>query len=148
MALGDFWDKFDLSIYLFPKLDTLKITGPHVLQFITNQHLVEFGGMDIDELADVQDAQEHWGYGQGNNPDRQVVLVWVPKAKPFHCISMLFSCAQQIDHGIYHTNCCTITYLFCHQNCLYCTLLSSNHSLDALLFVPYTFASCLAYHIA
>ena len=52
MALGDFCDKFDLSIYILQKLDTLKITG-HVLQFITNQHLVEFGGLNIGELADV-----------------------------------------------------------------------------------------------
>jgi hypothetical protein len=70
MALGDFCDKFDLSIYILQKLDTLKITGPHALRFITNQHLVEFGGLDIGELADVRDAQERWGYGQGrDDPD-------------------------------------------------------------------------------
>ena len=72
MAPGDFCNKFDLSIYILQKLDTLKITGPHALWFITNQHLVEFGGLDIGELADVQDAQEHWGYGQGrDDPDGQ-----------------------------------------------------------------------------
>jgi hypothetical protein len=65
MALGDFCNKFDLSTYILQKLNTLKITGSHALQFITNQHLMEFGGLDVGELADVWDAQEHWGYGQG-----------------------------------------------------------------------------------
>jgi len=67
MSLGDFCDKFNLSIFILEKLDTLKITGPHALQFISNQHLVKHGGMDIGELADVRDAQQRWGYGLGHD---------------------------------------------------------------------------------
>jgi hypothetical protein len=67
ISLVDFCNKFDLSICILEKLDTLKITRPHALQFISNQHLVKHGGMDIGELADVRDAQEHWRYGLGHD---------------------------------------------------------------------------------
>jgi len=70
MTLADFCEKFDLSVFILQKLDVLHVTGPHALRFISNQQLVEVGGMDIGELADVRDAQERWGYGQGSNENQ------------------------------------------------------------------------------
>jgi hypothetical protein len=70
MTLVDFCEKFNLSVFILQKLNVLHVTGPHALRFISNQQLVEVGGMDIGQLADVRDAQEHWGYGQGSNENQ------------------------------------------------------------------------------
>lgn len=67
MTLTDFCETFSLSVFILQKLDVMKITGPHGLRFVSNQQLVEVGGMDIGELADVRDAQERWGYGYGKD---------------------------------------------------------------------------------
>jgi hypothetical protein len=71
MVLRDLCATFDLSINILQKHDTLMITSTNVLQFIINQPLVEFGGMNIGELADVQEALEYWSYGHVNDPDHQ-----------------------------------------------------------------------------
>jgi hypothetical protein len=39
--------RFDLSVIILQKLDTLKVTGPHALRFVSDAQLVENGGMDI-----------------------------------------------------------------------------------------------------
>jgi hypothetical protein len=75
MTLVDFCEKFNLSIFILQKLNVLHVTGPHALWFITNQQLVEVGGMDIGQLADVCDAQEHWGYGQGSNENQMNYVI-------------------------------------------------------------------------
>jgi len=67
MKLEDFCDRFDLSVIILQKLDTLKVTGPHALRFVSDAQLVENGGMDIGELADVRDAQERWTLGKGQD---------------------------------------------------------------------------------
>jgi hypothetical protein len=65
MSLENFCEHFGLSVYVLWKLDALRITGPHRLCFISDQQLVEKG--EIGELADVQDAQERWTLGQGQD---------------------------------------------------------------------------------
>jgi hypothetical protein len=70
MTLVDFCEKFDLFVFILQKLNVLHVTGPHALWFISNQQLVEVRGMDIGQLVDVRDAQEHWGYGQGSNENQ------------------------------------------------------------------------------
>jgi hypothetical protein len=67
MTLDAFCEQFDLSIFVLQKLDTLKITGPHGLRFISDRQLIEQGQMEVGELADVRDAQERWTLGQGQN---------------------------------------------------------------------------------
>lgn len=37
----------------------MKVTGPHSLQFITDEQLVK-GEIDVGEIGDVHDAQEQW----------------------------------------------------------------------------------------
>ena len=67
MSLTHFCDHFSLSVYVLWKLDALRITGPHGLHFVSDQQLVEKGELEIGELADVQDAQEWWMLGQGQD---------------------------------------------------------------------------------
>jgi hypothetical protein len=67
MTLDAFCEQFDFSIFVLQKLNTLKITGPHGLRFISDRQLIEQGQMEVGELADVRDAQEHWTLGQGQN---------------------------------------------------------------------------------
>ena len=67
MSLTHFCDHFGLSVYVLQKLDALRITGPHGLRFVSDQQLVEKGELEIGELADVQDAQEWWMLGQGQD---------------------------------------------------------------------------------
>jgi hypothetical protein len=69
MRLSNFCDRFDLSIFILEKLDALKVTGPHALRFVSDTQLVEKGGLDIGELVDVRDAQEHWTLGKGQDLD-------------------------------------------------------------------------------
>jgi len=67
MRLEDFCDQFDLLVIILQKLDILKVTGPHALHFVSDAQLVENGGMDTGELADVHDAQERWTLGKGQD---------------------------------------------------------------------------------
>jgi len=67
MTLFVFCERFDLSDFILQKLDVMKVTGPHGLRFISDQQLVEVGGLDVGELADVRDAQERWVFGQGQD---------------------------------------------------------------------------------
>jgi hypothetical protein len=67
MSLVDFCEHFSLSVYVLQKLDALQITGPHGLHFVSDQQLVEKAELEIGELADVQDAQEQWMLGQGQD---------------------------------------------------------------------------------
>ena len=67
MSLMHFCDHFSLSVYVLRILDALRITGPHGLRFVSDQQLVEKGELEIEELADVQDAQEWWMLGQGQD---------------------------------------------------------------------------------
>jgi hypothetical protein len=66
MNLATFCERFNLSDFILQKLDTMQITGPHGLRFVSNQQLVEAGNMGIGELADVRDAQERWSLGGEN----------------------------------------------------------------------------------
>ncbi|KAG6371132.1 hypothetical protein JVT61DRAFT_9895 [Boletus reticuloceps] len=66
ITLQTFCDRFKLSISILTKLNAMKITGPHCLRFVTDGQLVEKGQLDIGELADVRDAQEHWMQGVEN----------------------------------------------------------------------------------
>ena len=67
MKLKDFCGRFDLSVTILQKLNTLKVTGPHALRFVSDTQLVGNGGMDIGELADVRDPQERWTLGKGQD---------------------------------------------------------------------------------
>jgi len=67
MRLEDFCDRFDLLVIILQKLDILKVTGLHTLRFVSDAQLVENGGMDTGELADVHDAQERWTLGKGQD---------------------------------------------------------------------------------
>ena len=69
MKLKDFCDRFDLSVTILQKLDTLKVASPHALRFVSDTQLVGNRGMDIGELADVRDAQEQWTLGKGKMTD-------------------------------------------------------------------------------
>ena len=66
MNLMTFCEHFDLSDFILQKLDTMQITGPHRLRFVSNQPLVDIGQMSIGELADVCDVQEQWSLGDEN----------------------------------------------------------------------------------
>lgn len=67
MMLDIFCERFSLTVAVLQKLNIMKITGPHALRFVTNQQLVELGGMEIGEIGDVRDAQEHWTLRQGQD---------------------------------------------------------------------------------
>lgn len=45
----------------------MKVTGPHALRFVTDQHLMDLGDMEIGEIADVRDAEERWVIGTGTD---------------------------------------------------------------------------------
>jgi hypothetical protein len=53
MSLLVFCEQFNLSDFVLQKFDTLKITRPHGLQFVSDQQLVVHGQLEVGELADV-----------------------------------------------------------------------------------------------
>ncbi|KIJ15654.1 hypothetical protein PAXINDRAFT_99503 [Paxillus involutus ATCC 200175] len=65
MDLRTFCDHYNLSLAILQKLDSMEITGPHGLRFVSNTDLREIGKLHIGELADVRDAEERWSLGQG-----------------------------------------------------------------------------------
>jgi hypothetical protein len=60
VALEFFCEHYELTEDIYYKLMDIKLTGPHALQFLTNDDLRGEGGLLTAEVADVRDAQERW----------------------------------------------------------------------------------------
>lgn len=59
MTLDNFCERFEICINILQKLNIMNITGPHALHYITKQDFLD-GGLNLGEIADVQDAYEWW----------------------------------------------------------------------------------------
>ena len=60
MALALFCDQYHLSNDIKRKLDSIHISGPHVLRLITDTDLRGEGTLSIGELASLRDAHMRW----------------------------------------------------------------------------------------
>jgi GTP-sensing pleiotropic transcriptional regulator CodY len=61
--LAQFCDTYQLSPEIYAALNTLKISSPHTLKWITDNLLKGEGRLVPSEIADVQDAEEEWKNG-------------------------------------------------------------------------------------
>jgi hypothetical protein len=69
MTLKDFCSTYQLSAAIEVKLDSIGMTGPHALRYLTKDDLRNEGKLLVGEVAELKDAERRWltrGDGNGN----------------------------------------------------------------------------------
>ncbi len=67
LTLDEFCLAYGLSDDINTKLAAKKVTGPHSLEFINDDVLLNAVGLEIGELGDLQHAVQSWKYQANRN---------------------------------------------------------------------------------